>query len=242
MPTSPDDIRWFHQIPLPDGTVTRGVDTSAHRLARMRFPESFAGKRVLDIGAWDGFFSFEAEKRGAADVLATDSYSWNGEGWGNKEGFDFAHSKFRSNVRSLAVDVMDLSPERVGGEYDVVLFLGVLYHLRHPFLALERVASVTEQMLILETEVDDMFVPWPSLAFYPGRELNNDPTNWFGPNARAVEGMLHVLGFARVEAVWRSSLPRRFARALKMRAQGGHPFWRTFGRDRMTWHAYKDAP
>jgi tRNA (mo5U34)-methyltransferase len=119
-----------------------------------------------------------------------------------------------------------------------VLFLGVLYHLRHPLLALERVASVTREVAIVETEVDNLLVPWPSLAFYPDRELNNDPTNWFGPNARAVEGMLRAVGFKRIERVWESSLPRRIARAFKMRLQGRHPLWRGFGRDRMTWHAY----
>ncbi|HUO84671.1 MAG TPA: DUF1698 domain-containing protein [Thermoanaerobaculia bacterium] len=241
MASSAHEIRWFHQIELPDGTVTGGVDRSQQRLSRMRFPSSFEGRRVLDVGAWDGYFSFEAERRGAVDVLATDSYSWSGEGWGNKDGFDFAHAALQSRVRSLPIDIMDLSPERVGGQFDVVLLLGVLYHLRHPLLALERVASVTARMLIIETEVDDMFVPWPSLAFYPGRELNDDPTNWFGPNARAVEGMLRVAGFERIEVVWKSSLARRLARAFKMRLQGGHPFWRTLGRDRMTWHAYKSV-
>jgi tRNA (mo5U34)-methyltransferase len=241
MTPSAEDIRWFHQIEFPDGTITDGVDASRQRLSRMAFPPSLPGKSVLDIGAWDGFFSFEAERRGAADVLATDSYSWSGDGWGSKAGFEHAHARLQSKVRSLQIDVMDLSPERVDGQFDVVLFLGVLYHLRHPLLALERVASVTRQMLIIETEVDDMFVPWPSLAFYPDRELNNDPTNWFGPNARAVEGMLRVAGFRHVQTVWKSSFARRLARAFKMRIQGGHPFWRTVGRDRMTWHAYKSA-
>lgn len=241
MTTSIHDIRWFHQIPLPDGSVTNGVDATQHRLSRMHFPESFAGKRVLDVGAWDGFFSFEAERRGAADVLATDSYAWSGQSWSNKSGFEFAHAALHSKVRSLHLDVMDLSSTTVGGQYDVVFFLGVLYHLKHPLLALERVASVTKHMLILETEVDDMFVPWPSLAFYPDRELNNDPTNWFGANARAVEGLLRVVGFTHIQPVWKSSMARRLARAFKMRIQGHHPFWRVLGRDRMTWHAYKSA-
>lgn len=236
---SSKDIRWFHQISLGDGVTTPGVDASQQRLSRMRFPASFAGKTILDVGAWDGFFSFEAERRFASDVLATDSYAWSGKGWSTKSGFDYAHEKLGSRVRTKSIDVMDLCPEAVDGQYDVVLFLGVLYHLRHPLLALERVASVTRELLILETEVDNLLIPWPSLAFYPGADLNNDPTNWFGPNARAVEGMLRAVGFSRIERVWGSSWPRRLARAVKMKLQGGHPLVRGLGRDRMTWHAYR---
>ena len=234
-----EQIRWFHQIDLGNGAITPGVDASAQRLSRMKFPASLAGKSVLDVGAWDGFYSFEAERRGAADVLATDSYAWSGAGWSDKRGFEFAHRTLDSRVRSQQIDVMDLAPDAIGGMFDVVLFLGVLYHLRHPFLALERVASVTRMLLILETEVDNLFVPWPSLAFYPSTELNADPTNWFGPNAKAVEGMLRAVGFRRIETAWKSSLPRRVARAVKMKVQGRHPLFRGLGRDRMTWHAYK---
>src|SRR5687768_5352432 len=162
MNTSPngiEGIRWFHKIPLGNGVVTPGVDASRQRLDRMRLPSSLQGKTVLDIGAWDGFFSFEAERRGASDVLATDSYAWNGESWSDKRGFEFVHRHLGSRVRSLTIDVMDLHPDAVGGQFDVVLFLGVLYHLRHPLLALERVASVTREVSIVETEVDNLLVP-----------------------------------------------------------------------------------
>ena len=71
-------------------------------------------------------------------------YSWHGAGWGTKAGFTLAREALGSRVEDIDIDVMDLSPERVG-TFDVVLFLGVLYHLRHPFLALERVASVTRR-------------------------------------------------------------------------------------------------
>jgi tRNA (mo5U34)-methyltransferase len=84
---------------------------------------------------------------------------------------------------------MDLSPTRVG-EFDLVLFLGVLYHLRNPFLALEKVASVTRSSLIVETVVDLLGMKRPAMAFYAGTELNRDPTNWWGPNPAAVVAML----------------------------------------------------
>ncbi|MBI2925411.1 MAG: hypothetical protein HYY24_06870 [Verrucomicrobia bacterium] len=91
-------IRWHHQIDLGHGVVTPGYDNSRKKLERLHFPVSFAGKSVLDVGAWDGFFSFEAERRGARRVLATDSFSWGGGGWGTPEGFQLARQALGSNV------------------------------------------------------------------------------------------------------------------------------------------------
>jgi len=133
--------------------------------------------------------------------------------------------------------VMDLSPERIGS-FDVVLFLGVLYHVRHPFLALERVASVTRQYLIVETVVDMVGFRRPAMAFYPGRELNNDPTNWWGPNVPAVKGMLESLGFTEVTIP--APLPNtmfRAGRALYHRARGKNTVAEAFRQDRAVFHA-----
>ena len=168
-----------------------------------------------------------------------DSYAWDGRGWSTKAGFDLAARLLGSKVESRLVDPLELSPDRVDGEYDVSFFLGVLYHMRHPLLALERLASVTRELLILETETDCMFSRRPKMAFYPGVELAGDHTNWFGPNALAVEAMLRVVGFTRIERAWQSSIARRIARAVKMKVQGGHPLVRGVGRDRMTFHAWK---
>src|SRR5688500_12377798 len=123
--------RWYHTIDLGGGVVTKGVDASPARLIQLGLPASLAGKTVLDVGAWDGFFSFEAERRGAARVVAADHYSWHGTGWGTKAGFELARAALGSRVEDLDVDVMDLSPERAG-TFDVVFFLGVLYHLPNP--------------------------------------------------------------------------------------------------------------
>ena len=243
---TPEDLQreasqlvWFHTMDLGHGVTTRGYDNTPKRLSRIPIPADLTGKRVLDIGTWDGFFAFEAERRGAADVLATDSFAWSAPGWSGRRGFDLAHRALGSNVRSVELDVMDISPEALGGKFDVVLFLGVLYHLRHPLLALERVAAVTTELLILETEADEILSPWPALAFYPDRELNADPTNWFAPNVRAAVGMLKAAGFATVSVAFRSGTLRRIARALKMRALYNQPFLRGLGRDRITLHAYK---
>jgi tRNA (mo5U34)-methyltransferase len=234
-------IRWYHTIDLGQGVVTRGVDDSACRLARLDLP-ALHGRTVLDIGAWDGFFSFEAERRGASRVVATDSYSWHGVGWGTgngKAGFELARSALGSRVEDVDIDVMDLSPERIG-TFDVVLFLGVLYHLPHPLLALERIASVTRDLLILETVIDMVGFRRPAVAFYPTRELNNDPTNWWGPNAPAVEGMLRTVGFTRVRLVTPPpSFPYRAARAVVHRLRGRNRLAAAFRQDRAAFHAHE---
>src|SRR6201991_4304413 len=109
-------ITWFHSFSLPDGERTEGVkpaDVLAQE-ADSIFRHSVSGKTVLDVGSWDGFFSFEAEKRGAARVLATDHFCWSGEGWGTKAGFDYAHRRLDSRVTALDIDVPRIGPETVG--------------------------------------------------------------------------------------------------------------------------------
>lgn len=235
-------LRWYHTIDLGHGLVTRGIDNTPERLARVRLPENLSGCSVLDIGAWDGFFSFEAERRQASRVVATDHYAWHGVGWGTGEGkaaFQLAREALGSRVEDVDLDVMELSPERVGS-FDIVLFLGVLYHLPNPLLALERVASVTEDRLILETVVDMVGVTRPAAAFYPDRELNGDPTNWWGPNHAAVEGMLRSVGFARVEVITPArSVAYRAARAVFHRLKGKNDLVPAFRQDRAVFHAYK---
>lgn len=234
-------IRWYHTIDLGHGVVTPGVDDTPYRLARLDLPASLAGLTVLDVGAWDGFFSFEAERRGARRVVASDSYSWHGPTWSTKAGFELARRALGSRVEDIDTDVMDLSPERVG-VFDVVLLLGVLYHLRHPLLALERVAAVTRQLLILETVVDMVGFRRPAAAFYENRELNDDPTNWWGPNVPAVHAMLRSVGFERVRTVTpeRPALYRA-GRALARAVRGSNKPNMAFRQDRAVVHAWKTA-
>jgi tRNA (mo5U34)-methyltransferase len=232
-------LRWYHTIDLGGGVVTKGIDDTPLRLARLDLPASLAGRTVLDIGAWDGFFSFEAERRGASRVIAADYYSWHGGGWGTKAGFELAREARGSHVEDVDIDVMDLSPERIG-TFDVVFFLGVLYHLRHPLLALERVASVTRDLLVVETVIDMIGFPRPVMAFYPERELNDDPTNWFGLNVPAVHAMLRTVGFSGVRTVspHRSSIYRG-ARALYHAVRGKNTVRLAFRQDRAVFHATK---
>ena len=111
---------WYHTLDLGHGIRTPGVDDTPRKLETLHMPDDLQGQSVLDVGAWDGFFSFEAERRGARDVLATDSFCWSGEGWGSKEGFDLARQMVDSKVRDKEISVDDLSPQTVG-VFDLVL-------------------------------------------------------------------------------------------------------------------------
>jgi len=218
-------VHWFHRIALPGGRITPGENHTAMYARRLQLPPRFAGKTVLDIGAWDGYYSFDAERRGAARVLATDHFCWSGGGWGRRASFDLAHRLLGSKVEALDIDIPDISAKTVG-VFDVVLFLGVLYHLPEPLAALYRVAEVTRELLVLETMVDLTFMRQPALTFQRGRSQpwsqyrhwRSDPTTWFVPNEAAVVAMLQHVGFSKIERIYpRSQVGRRinhFANAV----------------------------
>jgi len=138
-----------------------------------------------------------------------------------------------------AGDVAGELSERVG-RFDLVLCLGVLYHLRHPLLALEKVFSVTADHLILETVTDLVWTRYPVMRFYPGSELAGDASNWFGPNPPAVVGMLKAAGFSRVEIVSHRYRPLllRIGRAI-LRRRMYRPFWPAIQNDRIVVHAWR---
>jgi tRNA (mo5U34)-methyltransferase len=234
------EIKWHHSLDLGHGVITKGQDNSAKKLRRLRLPESLAGKSVLDIGAWDGFFSFEAERRGASRVLATDSFVWRGGcDWADKSGFDLAKAALESRVEENEIDVLELDPGTVG-VFDVVLFLGVLYHMKHPLLALERVASVTGDLLVIETVVDMLAHQRPAIAFYANEELALDATNWCGPNPAAIKGMLRTVGFQKIEIVSGvRPLWFRVAKAAYYWWKRDHQFWSAVRTDRIVVHAWK---
>jgi tRNA (mo5U34)-methyltransferase len=193
-------IRWTHVLDLGQGVVTPGLWPPVDLVAA-GCPADLRGMRVLDLCAADGGCAFQAERLGADYVLATDSYLWGGARGTSKAAFDFARDALGSKVDSKYLEVLDHSPETVGGTYDLVLFLGVLYHMRHPLLALERLFSVTGGQAIIESHVDMLDYDRPAMAFYPGDDLNGDPSNWWGPNVPAMEAMLKDVGFRKVQLV-----------------------------------------
>jgi tRNA (mo5U34)-methyltransferase len=231
------EIKWFHSIDLGGGVITPGCDNSSKKLASLHLPKDLSGKSVLDVGAWDGFFSFEAEKRNAKRVLATDSFVWEGKTWGSKKGFNLAKKTLKSQVEEKMIDVMDISPQTVG-TFDVVMFLGVLYHVRHPLEALENISSVTDEMLVLETFSDLHWLARPAMAFYPTKSLEGDETNMWGPNPAAVKEMLFDVGFREVKQVYSHPIWFRLGRAAKLSIRG-YPLIHGLNQSRIVLHAYK---
>jgi tRNA (mo5U34)-methyltransferase len=177
-----DAHRWWHSITFPNGVKSRGGKSEqllcAEADAVFRYP--VAGKSVLDIGAWNGFFSVEAKRRGAGRVAALDYWTWdmppNETGF---KSFELVRRHLAPDIEDLHYDVMDLKHSGIG-QFDCVLFLGVLYHLRHPFYAIELLAECTRELLVLETVIDAEDYSRPAMVFYPGKELGGDESNWWG--------------------------------------------------------------
>ena len=114
-------VNWYHQIDLGDGIVTPGVDDTANRMAPLELPADLAA-RACSTSARGTGSSPSRPSDGERAGCSRPSYCWNGEGWGTKEGFDTARRILGSRVEDFEIDVMDLSPERVG-TFDVVLFV-----------------------------------------------------------------------------------------------------------------------
>ncbi len=186
-------LGWYHSIELPGGSVVEGHQTIQQLRTRIRqfpIPEDLSGKRVLDIGAWDGWFSFEMERRGA-EVLALDSTR-------NTRLLE-AKNLLGSRIGYHIGDICRMTAKDLG-TFDIVLFLGVLYHVKHPLLALENVCGVCRDMACIESFVTD---PDPSsiplMEFYETTELRGQLDNWVGPNAACLLALCRTAGFARVD-------------------------------------------
>jgi tRNA (mo5U34)-methyltransferase len=189
---------WFHSFELPGGARIDGcisLEALRERYARFPIPEVLRGKRVLDIGAWDGWFSFEAERRGAS-VTAVDCV--------DLASFRQIHRTLNSQAAYRTLDLYDL-PDAGLGQFDIVLFLGLLYHLKHPLLALEIVCGLTDEVALVDSFVTDGGT-WqehredlPSLEFYETDELAGQLDNWFGPSVACLLAMCRAAGFARVD-------------------------------------------
>jgi tRNA (mo5U34)-methyltransferase len=232
-----DQLLWFHSFDLGSGVRTSGIksaDTLEREWGVLTLP-ALEGKSVLDIGAWDGWFSFRCEAAGAARVVALDHFAWamdhpaqrayylrcledgtTPEEWESvpelwdetlpgKRPFDLVHRHRRSTVEAVVADFPG-ADEPDMQVFDVVLFLGVLYHLRDPFLALRRVAAVTKQLAVIETVVvvvpgNEHHALW---ELFPTDELSGDPSNWWAANAKGLEAMCRAAGFRRVEFMSRA--------------------------------------
>lgn len=197
---------WYHRIVINDEITTPGINDGAQTLKRLQLPMDCRGKRVLDLGTRDGYFAFEMERRGA-EVVAVDYVP------PDKTGFAVVSRILGSKVTHLHANIYNLSPQTLG-TFDIVLFLGLLYHLPDLVRALNVVRSLCHDRMYLETQSidnalllpDGSTVPLASVApvladmplvqFYPGRTLNNDPTNYWAPNLKALTAMLTECRFS----------------------------------------------
>jgi len=207
---------WFHNLHLPSGHQT-APDHPLGDFPRVKWwelasalPEDLTGWRALDVGCNAGFYSFAVARRGG-EVLAID----NDEHYLRQARWAAERFGLADEIQFEQLEVYDLArrPER----FDLILFLGVLYHLRHPLLALDLLAEKTERLLVLQTLTmpgDQKLRPppnlsierrerlldpgWPKLAFIEHR-LAGDPTNWWAANESCVEAMLRSCGLEVVE-------------------------------------------
>lgn len=190
---------WFHSIPLRPGITTYGAKTEeilAQEEQAFMAGIDFQGRTVLDVGAWNGYFSFSAKRHGAARVLATDSFTWTHHDFRGREAIEIVREELGLDIETQLIDPTAITPEL--GTFDIVLFLGVFYHLFDPIDVLQRMRAVTGQLLVVETHQDLADRSQPGMVFYPGAILNNDPTNWWGPNPALMLHLLSALGFARI--------------------------------------------
>jgi tRNA (mo5U34)-methyltransferase len=202
---------WFHNLDLggvrtaPEHFLGNYPEVKWRRFSDA-VPLDVAGRTVLDIGCNAGFYSMEMKRRGAARVLGVDS---------EEDYLDQA--RFAADVNGLDIEFCKLSVYDVGslGErFDIVLFLGVLYHLRHPLLALDLIHEhVANDLLIFQSmqrgsatvePVQEDYDFWQDEHFdWPGypklhfveHRYADDPTNWWIPNRACAEAMLRSAGF-----------------------------------------------
>ncbi len=210
---------WYHRIELPGGVVTPGwapLDIPAYRV-----PESLQGQRVLDVGAWDGFWSFEALKRGASQAVAIDDFSdflgslssSDRKAWDTFDLCQDALGYSQERCQRQELSVYDATEERLG-RFDTVFCFGLLYHLRHPLLALDRLSALCDRDIYIECAILDDFSPYRGglghgypggqmvMEFYPGSQYGRNATNWWAPTLACLARMVYAAGFQEV-AAWK---------------------------------------
>jgi tRNA (mo5U34)-methyltransferase len=195
------EIGWFHSFDFGNGLVAEGMATLpslSQRVSSLGLDMDIAGRTFLDIASWDGFYAFEAERRGASRVLATDKFCWGGPGWGKKDGFLLAREILRSKVEDKDVDVNEISPTTVG-EWDIVLFSGIFYHMRDPIQAITAAASVCRDRFIVETHIYNDDIAAPVMQYVPRTKGINANSNYWRPNSALIIQVLKDLDFSQIE-------------------------------------------
>ncbi len=219
---------WYHRIALPGGIVTPGwapLNAEAYQI-----PERLDGLRVLDIGAWDGYWTFEALRRGAREAVAIDDFSdylgklkeEDRKAW---QTFDLCREALgydEGRCSRREISIYDIGPN-VLGEFDVVFAFGLLYHLRYPLLALDKIASVCKGEIYVESAILDDFSPYRGglhsgypggqmvMEFYPDNQYGNNDTNWWVPSLHCLAHMVRASGFDDIKGWKLSGRPHHLA-------------------------------
>jgi tRNA (mo5U34)-methyltransferase len=182
---------WYHKFEIAPGVITPGVYDPSNLLSYMQFPDDMRGKRILEIGPSDGFFTKAFDSRGA-EVIAVDYVP--------KEhtGFAIMERLYGKNLVFINCNVFDL-PKLALGKFDFVTCLGVLYHLPDMLRALWILKDYVGGQLLLETFISTERSDRPMAEYLPSDSCNNDATNFWAPNAACVEFMLEDCGYSVVE-------------------------------------------
>jgi tRNA (mo5U34)-methyltransferase len=198
---------WYQRFLLAPGVYTPGQRDLDIALRECNLPANLAGMSVLDIGTTNGGVCFELERRGAGRVVAVDIYP------PDHFGFDRLHAFLGSRAEFIQARVYEL-PAILTERFDLVFFLGVLYHLRHPLLALDCVRTLTGGRAYIETEVADAELSTvsaqPLAAFYRTTERAGDASNWFAPTIACLEAWCRSSGLEpELLATWPAGAPHR---------------------------------
>jgi tRNA (mo5U34)-methyltransferase len=197
---------WHQRFRLDEDLYTPGVRDVELLLAKARIPEDLSDLTVLDVGTANGGVAFEAERRGAIRVVAVDVYPPDWFGFAQTRAFLGSEAEFvQTSIYGL--------PDVLGGEvFDLVFFWGVLYHLRHPLLALDELRRLTRGEASIETQVATAWFGGSSgwVRFHRHDELAGDSTNWFVPTVDALVAWCASSGFEpELVSVWPRWNPRR---------------------------------
>jgi tRNA (mo5U34)-methyltransferase len=203
------ELEWYHTLELAPGVVTPGWFDLRGMPAKMPFPASLQGKRCLDIGTFDGFWAFELERRGAAEVVAIDvldplQWDWPGDAdraavdaigrrKGRGEGFGVARDALGSKVKRLERSIYQLNPD-TDGMFDFVYIGSLLLHLRDPVGALMRARSVCAGQLLLLDAIDLKLTLTHPKAPTASLDAKGRPW-WWKPNLAALVRMVEGAGF-----------------------------------------------
>ena len=215
---------WYHTIDLPGGVATPGFVDWRGYPARI-LPSDLSGQRALDVGTYDGFWAFEMERRGAQvvaiDLETLDDSDWppvhraklraEAEAFGLElgRGFRLARECLGSGVERVPCDVLELSPEAIGGPVDFACIGALLLHLRDPVRALENIRATLRpggQLVMIESISlrETLLHPTRPLARF---DTPNSPFNWWLPNVAALKQYLWAAGFERAERISRPLRP-----------------------------------